>query len=290
MALLGTPEYPQKNLYTTNIVNLSPRLGISYAINEKTVVHLSGGTVDQGLNGLSTDWMSFYYNSNTFSQIPSLDGQHWVSEFGNDHGLGTFPLQSSGSHLGFVPPLTNNKDYWYASYGAAGNFDQTGTTIGHYDTPTNYMWGLSVQRQSGKDWAVTGEYMGIKGVHLLANVWNWSLNNVPTDFYQLGTHLNDQVPNPFYGQSETFASQPTVSLSQLLAFLRNMRATPPPRRARPPGESRSRTLLTSRFSRATIAGWNCWLPMRFARPSAIPAAPTFTSSARARGRCRIRTT
>jgi hypothetical protein len=218
VALIGTPEYPQKNLYTTNIANFGPRLGISYAINDKTVVHLSAGIVDQGLNGLSTDWLSFYYNSNTFSQIPSLDGQHWVSEFGNDHGLGSFPLQASGSHLGFVPPLTNNKDYWYASYGASGNFDQAGTTIGHFDTPTDYMWGASVQRQVGKDWVISAEYQGIKGVHLLTNVFNWSLNNTPTAFYQLGTHLNDQVPNPFYGQSQTFASQPTVSLFQLLAL------------------------------------------------------------------------
>ncbi|MFC5863669.1 carboxypeptidase-like regulatory domain-containing protein [Acidicapsa dinghuensis] len=218
VALLGTKEYPQKNLYTTNIANLQPRLGISWALNDKTVLHLSGGTVDQGLNGLSTDWLSFYYNSNTFNQVPTVDGQHWISEFGNDHGLGTFPAQPGGTHLGFVTPLTNNQEYWYASYGAAGNFDQAGTTIGHYDTPTDYMWGVSVQRQLGNDWAITAEYQGIKGVHLLTNVFNWSLNNTPVNFYQLGTHLNDQVPNPFYGQSQTFSSEPTVSLSQLLAL------------------------------------------------------------------------
>jgi len=218
VALIGTKEYPQKNLYTTNIVNLQPRLGISYVINDKTVVHLSGGTVDQGLNGLSTDWLSFYYNSNTFNQIPSVDGQHWISEFGNDHGLGTFPAQPGGTHLGFVGPITNNTDYWYASYGAAGNFDQAGTTIGHFNTPTDYMWGFSVQRQLGKDWAITGEYQGIKGVHLLTNVFGWSLNNVPTGYYSLGSHLSDQVPNPFYGQSQTFSSEPTVALSQLLAL------------------------------------------------------------------------
>ncbi len=218
VALLGTKEYPQKNLYTTNIANFAPRLGISYAINDSTILHLSGGTVDQGLNGLATDWLSFYYNSNTFNQVPTLDGQHWVSEFSNDHGLGTFPLQPSGKNLGFVGPLTNNPDYWYASYGAAGNFDQTGTTIGHFDTPIDYMWGASIQRQISNDWAVTAEYQGIKGVHLLTNVWNWSLNNTPTAFYQLGAHLNDQVPNPFYGQSQTFASQPTVALAQLLAL------------------------------------------------------------------------
>ena len=208
VALLGTPEYPQKNLYTTNIFNFSPRLGISWAVNDKTVLHLSGGTVDQGLNGLSTDWLSFYYNSNTFNQVPSTDGQHRTSEFGTDHGLGSFPALPSGGNLGWVPPLANNKDYWYASYGASGNFDQTGTTINHFDTPTNYMWGVSVQRQLGANWALTAEYLGVRGIHLITNVWNWSLNNVPLNYYQLGTHLSDQVPNPFYGQSQTFSAQP----------------------------------------------------------------------------------
>jgi|HubBroStandDraft_6_1064221.scaffolds.fasta_scaffold08178_3 hypothetical protein len=218
VALLGTPEYPQKNLYTTNIANFSPRLGISWAVNDKTILHLSAGTVDQGLNGLSTDWLSFYYNSNTFNQVPSTDGQHWTSEFGTDHGLGSFPALPSGGNLGWVPPLTNNKEYWYASYGAAGNFDQTGTTINHFDTPTNYMWGVSIQRQLGANWALTAEYAGVRGIHLITNVWNWSLNNVPLNYYQLGTHLSDQVPNPFYGQSQTFSAQPTVSLSQLLGM------------------------------------------------------------------------
>ena len=218
VALLGTPEYPQKNLYTTNVANFAPRLGVSWAVNDKTVLHLSAGTVDQGLNGLSTDWLSFYYNSNTFSQVPTTDGQHWISEFGNDHGLRSFPSLAAGGNLGWVPPLTNNKDYWYASYGASGNFDQAGTTIGHYDTPMDYMWGLSVQRQLSPNWALTAEYLGVKGVHLLTNVFGWSLNNVPLSYYQLGTHLSDQVPNPFYGQSANFSAEPTVSLSQLLGL------------------------------------------------------------------------
>jgi len=218
VALIGTPEYPQKNLYTTNMVNLQPRLGINWAVNEKTVVHLSGGTVDQGLNGLATDWLSFYYNSNTFNQVSSTDGQHWISEFGGDHGLNAFPALASGGNLGWVPPLTNNQDYWYASYGASGNFDQTGTTMEHFDTPTNYMWGLSIQRQLTPNWAITAEYLGVKGVHLLTNVWGWSLNNIPLQYYSLGTHLNDQVPNPFFGQSLNFSAAPTVSLSQLLGL------------------------------------------------------------------------
>jgi len=217
VALLGTKEYPQKNLYTTNVVNLQPRLGINWAVDPKTIIHLSGGMIDQGLNGLATDWLSFYYNSNTFNQVSSTDGQHWISEWGGDHGLPAFP-EVAGGNLGWVPPLTNNQDYWYSSFGAAGNFDQTGTTINHYDTPTDYMWGLSLQRELNNNWAITADYLGVKGVHLLTNVWGWSLNNIPLQYYSLGDHLNDQVPNPFFGQSLNFSAQPTVSLSQLLGL------------------------------------------------------------------------
>ncbi len=217
--LLDTKEYPQKNLYTTDWTNFQPRVGISYAVDDKTVLHLSGGFVDQGLNGLSTDYFSFYYNSNTFNQIASLDGQHWISELGEDHGLGTFPLQQSGAHLGFNPPVTTNADYGYQTFGGSANPDQGGASLlPHYSSPMDYMWGLGIQHQLGKYWVVSTEYQGIRGVHLLMPTQGWSLNNTPLQYYGLGTELQTQVPNPFYGQSQTFASQPTVSLYQLLAL------------------------------------------------------------------------
>ena len=219
MALLDTKEYPQKNLYTTNMVNLQPRLGVNWAYNDKTVVHLSAGTIDQGLNGLSTDWLSFYYNTNTFNQVDTTDGMHWISELGNDHGLRSFPALPQGGNLGWVPPISNNATYFYDSYGASGNLESPGTQLSHYDTPTDYMWGVSIQRQLGKDWAVTGEYQGIRGIHLLINTeYGWGLNNTPVDYYQLGSHLTDPVPNPFYGQSANFSAEPTVPLNQLLAL------------------------------------------------------------------------
>ena len=217
--LLDTPEYPQKNLYTTNWLNFQPRLGISYVLDPSTVLHASAGFVYEGLNGLSTDYFSFYYNSNTFNQIPSLDGQHWVSELGNEHGLGTFPLQPSGANLGFNPPVRTNADYGYQTFGGSANPDQGGASLlPHYDSPMDYMWGLGIQRQLGKDWVVSAEYQGIRGIHLLMPVGQWSLNNTPVDYYKLGSQLQGQVPNPFYGQSQIFSSQPTVPLYQLLAL------------------------------------------------------------------------
>jgi hypothetical protein len=217
-SLLDTPEHPQKNLYTTTWKNYQPRLGLSYSIDQKTVLHLSAGIVDEGLNGLSLDYYGMYYNSNEFQQVPTLDGKHWVSELGSDHHLGTFPLQSDGSHLGWLPPVTTNAAWNNITFGQSANPSTGGSGIlSHYDSPTDYMWGASVQRQLGKDFVLSTEYQGIRGVHLLMVTTGWSLNNVPVQDYQLGSQLQTQVPNPFYGQSQAFAAEPTLPLYQLLS-------------------------------------------------------------------------
>ena len=224
--LLHTPEYPQKNLYTTDWKNFQPRLGIAYAIDDKTVVHASAGIIDQGLNGLSTDWFSFYYNSITMNQISSTDGQHWISELGPDHGLGTFPSQTAGTNLGYYPAIHNNTDYGFRPLGRRRTPIKGGaSTINHFQSPEDYTWDASVQRQVGKSWVATADYTGVRGIHLLMPVWGWSLNNIPLQYYSLGPSLeaanmsfNSQVPNPFYNQSQTFASEPTLPVSQLLGL------------------------------------------------------------------------
>ena len=218
--LLHSPEYPQKNLYTTDWKNFQPRLGIAYAINDKTVVHASAGIIDQGLNGLSTDWFSFYYNSITMNQTSTLNGEQWVSELGPDHRLGTFPLQSSGANLGYYPAISTNAAYGYQTFGQLANPDQGGaSTINHFQSPEDYVWDASIQRQVGKSWVATVDYTGVRGIHLLMPVWGWSTNNVPLQDYSLGQSLYSQVPNPFYGQSQTFASEPTVQLSPVAGTL-----------------------------------------------------------------------
>ena len=71
------------------------------------------------------------------------------------------------------------------------------------------------------NWEELGSDGGLhrtRGIHLLMPVWNWSTNNIPLEYYALGDNLSAQVPNPFYGQSQTFASQPTVELSHLLGL------------------------------------------------------------------------
>lgn len=229
VVLLNTPEHPQRTLYHTTFMNFQPRLGIAYAFNDKTVFHASAGIIDEGLGGLSTDWFSFYYNTVTMNQISSVDGQHWITELGPDHGLGTFPLQASGSNLGYFRPITTNAQYSNITFGQAANPTQGGAaTLNNFKSPTDYTWDFSVQRQIGRNWTATADYTGIRGIHLLMPLWGWSLNNVPLQYYSLGkayeaanpgSNVFDvQVPNPFFGLSQTFASESTLPLGQLLGL------------------------------------------------------------------------
>ena len=229
VVMLNSPEYPRKNLYNTTALNFQPRLGIAYALDDKTVFHGSAGIIDEGLSGLSTDWFSFYYNTITMNQISSVDGQHWISELGPDHGLGTFPLQTSGSNLGYYPVVKSNAQYQYITFGQAANPTQGGAaTLSNFKSPTDYTWDFSVQRQVARNWTATIDYTGIRGVHLLMPVWGWSLNNVPTDYYSLGSAyeasnpgsnvFSVQVPNPFFGLSQTFSSETTLPLGQMLGL------------------------------------------------------------------------
>lgn len=229
VVLLNTPEHPQKTLYHTNWLNFQPRLGIAYAFNDKTVLHASAGIIDEGLGGLSTDWFSFYYNTVTMNQLSSVDGQHWISELGPDHGLGTFPLQGSGTNLGYFLPITTNAQFSNITFGQAANPTQGGAgTLNNFKSPTDYTWDFSVQRQIGKNWTATADYTGIRGIHLLMPLWGWSLNNVPLQYYSLGkayeaanpgSNVFDvQVPNPFFGLSQTFSSETTLPLGQVLGL------------------------------------------------------------------------
>jgi hypothetical protein len=84
--------------------------------------------------------------------------------------------------------------------------------------PYNEQWSFSIERELPANSVVEVNYNGNRGVHLYYNS-NTSLNYLPTSAWALGTALNDQVPNPFYGvitNSTSSLSRATVTRSQLL--------------------------------------------------------------------------
>jgi len=166
---------------------LQPRIGLSYQMDDKTVLHANGGIVYEGLSGLSTDYFSFYYNSNTFNQISTLDAKHWIRELGNDHGLRTFPTQPGNINLGFNPPVTTNADYGFQTFGGSANPDQGGSSLlSNCKIPEDYMWG---PRCSTGDQPKLDDLRGVSGdpgIHLLIPTSGWSPNNIPLSYRRVG--------------------------------------------------------------------------------------------------------
>ncbi len=221
-ALLGSPEYPGNVLWKTNAAVWQPRLAISYAPDNKTVIRASGGIIYQGLWGLGMNaGGNIYYGTDTFTNVLTQDGQHWLSEIGTEHGLGAFPVQPDGTHLGYVPSIKTNKDWWYNTFGQipspASGMEHVEDR--HQGSPQEYVWGLTVQRQLGNSWVASAEYTGLRGIHMVHAWENFHFTNVSPAYYSLGSAMYDDVPNPFYGQSAAFSGAPTIPLWNLLSSM-----------------------------------------------------------------------
>ncbi len=221
-ALRGSSEYPGDVIFDTNGAVWQPRLGISYALNPRTVIRASGGIIYQGLNGFSFDDSgNCYYGRDIFNQVSTLDGMKWVSEIGLEHGLGAFPVQPDGSHLGYVPALKTNPAFWNLTYGTIPSpaSGVPGIFGSHQDSPQEYTWTLSLQRELGRSWVASAEYTGIRGIHMAQPSKSFMFTNISPQYYSLGADLRTSVPNPFAGQSAAFSGQDTIPLYKLLSAM-----------------------------------------------------------------------
>jgi len=85
------------------------------------------------------------------------------------------------------------------------------------NSPTGYMqqWNFAIQRALFAGWTVQAAYVGSKGTKLFGG--NYDLNQLDPSNFALGLTLQDQLPNPFFGQIATGAlSGLTVARNQLL--------------------------------------------------------------------------
>jgi hypothetical protein len=76
-------------------------------------------------------------------------------------------------------------------------------------------WNFTVQQALPSGWVAAATYAGTKGTKLFGS--NYDLNQLDPANFRLGLQLQDQVPNPFFGQISTGAlSGRTVARSLLL--------------------------------------------------------------------------
>jgi hypothetical protein len=193
------------NTYQGNppAVKVSPRVGIVYSFNPRTVIRGGYGIYWAPKNAPppnTTNYGQVGFNQETLTQ----QGQFQPSITLTDpypNGL----LQPIGSSRG---ALTN-----------------VGTQISFADqdsrAPKVHQYSVDVTRELRGSVAVGFEYAGATGVDLTLGGSNegaaLNINQLDPRFLALGTALNDQVPNPFFGLPVGFnVTSPTISRAQSL--------------------------------------------------------------------------
>ena len=183
-----------KNQQSTDWRNFGPRIGAAYSVDSKTVLR----------GGYGIFWLPRDIQANgdgaveavrTSTMIASLDGVTPATTISNPFPQGILPALNDRN------PLAN-----------------TGTSIAapEYAFKNGYAqtWSGGVERQLPWSIVLDVHYWGSKSTHLLET---WNINQLPDQYLALGSHLNDLVTNPFYGEnlSGVLASK-TISRQQSL--------------------------------------------------------------------------
>jgi hypothetical protein len=188
-----------RELQNPGKVDFDPRLGASYMLNEKTIIHSGFGI--------------FRHPAAAWQQFPNADGGIRTTTSVDTEPNGVTPLPgyqlSNPFPTGLTPPAGN----------AAGLAIDVGDSVEgplrKQNIPYQINWSLDIQRALPADFVVTAAYVGNEGVHLMVNE---QLNQLPDADLALGSKLLTLVPNPLYGLIDPASSvnTPTVKNSQLL--------------------------------------------------------------------------
>ena len=192
----------------TDYNNISPRLGLAWNVADKTVVRSGWGIfympshVQAAGHSGSAGMMGFNTQSD---MIVSLDGRTPFRTIDNPFPDG-FNLPP-GSSLGASTNL---------GLGIGGG---TGGVFTTNQVPHMQQWNVNVQRELPGNIITEVAYIGSRGTDLLIGESGLAFGQVDPSFLSLGTGLQDQVPNPFFGII-TNPSSPlrfaTVSRNRLL--------------------------------------------------------------------------
>lgn len=183
-------------------LHFSPRLGLAYQVNDKTIIHTGLGI--------------FFHPAAAWQQFPNADGAI-RSSTSIDAQPNTYqPLPgydlSNPFPSGLPLPQGNSAGLnIYLGQNIAGPGRKQ-------NIPYQINYSFDIQRQLPADFVVTAAYAGNQGVHLMVPIY-W--NQIPDSDLALGSQLQstNTVANPFYGvitDPTSTLSKSTIPYSQLL--------------------------------------------------------------------------
>ncbi|HEY3837681.1 MAG TPA: TonB-dependent receptor, partial [Bryobacteraceae bacterium] len=182
------------NQTSTDYKDFGPRFGFAYSADAKTVFRGGYGIfyipkIVQGNGDGAVEAVR------TTPMVATLDNLTPATSISNP-----FPQ-------GILPPL-NDRDP-NANIGASIGAPMFGFRNGYMQS-----WSAGLQRQLVWGLVLDAHYWGMKGTRLLET---WNINQLPDPLLALGSHLNDLVPNPFYGVINTgIFTSPSISRQQSL--------------------------------------------------------------------------
>ncbi|MDQ6675691.1 MAG: TonB-dependent receptor [Acidobacteriota bacterium] len=195
----------------TDLNNWGPRFGFAYHAFEKTVfrgaygilyspsaLQASGTSGSGGVQG---------FQSSTSISTTFDNGKTFAASLSNPFPGGFNLPQGSkvGPYSGALTEVGN-------SIGDSFFIDNA--------NPIVQQWNVNIQQQVKGDWVLEAGYLGSKGNHLIDGESSMTYNQLPASFLALGSGLNAQVANPFYGLITTPNSpyaQPTIQQRFLLS-------------------------------------------------------------------------
>ena len=199
IGLVHSPDSPSRN--NTKLGNLfSPRLGLAYRLDDRTVIR----------TGYGIFWLG---NDVAFGFAPNGDpvNAYTTPFLGTlDGSLTPKDTLSNPFPSGLIAPPGRSPNLQQLFYGQ-------GITAPIYNEAHAYsqQWNFNVQRELPGGTVVSLAYAGSKGTHLPGP--SQQLDQLPPEYMALGSKLQQQVPNPFFGLVQLGAlAQPKVAYGQLL--------------------------------------------------------------------------
>lgn len=185
-----------RGMRDSSLRDFEPRLGLAYQATAKTVVRGGWGISHLPTSGYFVQARRTGF-TNVTSMVTSIDGGFMpYNTLTNPFPDGIQPPQ--GHSLGLLTGIGT---------------DVSGT-LRSLKRGYSIQWNLNVQRELPGNWVVELGYMGNRGVSMPAGRY---FRYLKAEYLKLGTALQEQVANPFYGAITTGSlAQRTVQRAALL--------------------------------------------------------------------------
>jgi TonB dependent receptor-like, beta-barrel len=205
LALVDSQAWPNPEEQVLHWNLFSPRIGVAYRVTEKTVIRAGYGmsylpySIAQNGPNISA------VNLSSTTMVTTLNG-----------GLTPYATMSNPFPNGLVLPAGRTAGFLDSLGGQAVE-----APIPDQSSPYVQQWNINFQRDLGSSSMFQIGYAGSKGTHLPFSVPNSGVvvDQLPPQYFALGSDLLTQVPNPFYGilpSSVGLLGQKTIARGYLL--------------------------------------------------------------------------